>query len=123
MAATRTKKISLAAAATLAAVLGVVGAGRFVAFGQSNVAHTWTYSWNAPTVRPDLVNWYLVEFVVNNRDTLTIDRVAETRVVIPVDLGKDYKVRVRAHVDATRYGPWSNWSVMETFEEDPPSNE
>ena len=123
MAATRTRIFCLAAAATLAAVLGVVSAGRNVALGQSNVAHTWTYSWNAPTVRPDLVNWYYVEYVVNNRDTLLIDRIAETRVVIPVELGKDYKVRVRAHETADRFGPWSDWSVMETFEEDPPSNE
>ena len=112
----------LLAAATLAAALGVVCGGRNVALGQADAGTTWDYEWYAPTTGSP-VAYYRVQYVVNLTDTLHIERVAATRVSIPVVLGNDYKVRVMAFDASNRPGPWSDWSVMETFEEDPPSNQ
>lgn len=112
----------LLAAATLAAVLGLVSGGRNVALGQADTGSTWTYEWTAPTTGSPAA-YYLVEIVVNNVDTIHFERVAATRVDVPVELGSDYKVRVMAFDASDRPGPYSGWSQMETFEEDPPSNQ
>ncbi|MFO7610437.1 MAG: hypothetical protein R6X35_14825 [Candidatus Krumholzibacteriia bacterium] len=121
MASTRKKIIVLAAAGTLAAVLAVLLVGRNQAHGQAQATGTWTYRWAAPTTGAP-VDHYQVQLVANGRDTTVIDRVAETTVNIPVELGKDYMVRVRGVDGAGRVGPYSAWSLMETFEESPPTN-
>ena len=112
----------LLAAATLAAVLGLASSGRNVALGQADSASIWNYEWDAPTSGAP-VAYYCVEYVVNETDTFRIDRVAATRVSIPVVLGNDYEVRVMAFNASDVPGPWSATSHMETFEEIPPSNQ
>lgn len=121
MDATRKKFFVLAAAGTLAAVLGVLIGGRNLAHGQAQTTGTWTYRWTAPTTGAP-VHHYRVQCVANGRDTTVIDPVFGTSVDITVELGKDYKVRVRGFGGTGLPGPYSPWSLMETFEEAPPTN-
>ena len=112
----------LAAAGTLAAALALVSGGRNVAFGQSDVDRTWTYEWAAPTTG-SAPAWYQAELLTNSRDTTVIDRLPGATVTVPVVLGNDYQLRVRAYSAAGVPGPYSSWSAMETAEEAPPTNE
>ena len=122
MAAARPRYFCLAGALAFTAALAagslLVGSGQ----AQSTDGHTWTYRWTEP---PDgaPVAWYQVQLVTNGRDTTVIDRVAGTTVHIAVVLGNDYKIRVRGYTAAGVPGRYSDWSLMETFEQDPPTNE
>lgn len=121
MGAPRKNFFTLAAAGTLAAVLGAFTGGQDPAHGQAETTGIWTYRWTAPTSGAP-VAYYDVQFVANGRDTTVLNRVGGTTVHISVDLGSDYMLRVRAFNSANRPGPYSAWSVMETFEEAPPTN-
>jgi len=111
-----------ALAVTLAAALGALTGGWNAACGQSDTGRTWTYTWSAPTTGAP-VAWYQAQCVANSRDTTVIDDLHTTSVTVPVDLGSDYKIRVRAFNAVGEPGPFSAWSIMETAEEAPPTNE
>ncbi len=122
MAITKPRFFGLALAAALAAVLGALSGGWNAAYGQADTGRTWTYTWQAPTSGAP-VAWYQAQCVANGRDTTVIDNLHTTTVTVPVDLGSDYMIRVRAFNAIGQPGPYSGWSVMETAEEAPPTNE
>lgn len=117
----KVKYFALAGAVALSGALGMLAAGTNPAMGQDEDATVWTYEWTAPTTGAP-VAWYLVEVVANQRDTLRIDRVADTQVAIPVTMGQDYAVRVAAFDALGRRGPWSPWSMLESCEQPFPTN-
>ena len=117
-----TKKIStLVTAVALAGALGVVVGVRQCAFAQVAKPGGWTYTWTAPTTGSPVVK-YAVEISMNGAVIDTIFRVGATDITIEVIYGSDYSVRVAGIDAAERWGPWSAPSVLETAEEDPPSN-
>ena len=117
-----TKKIStLLTAVALVGTLGVFAGVRHCVFAQVGEAHTWQYEWTAPTTGSPAVK-YAVEVSTNGSVTNTITVMDATRVTIEVQYGNDYSVRVAGIDSAERWGPWSAPSVLETFEEDPPTN-
>jgi hypothetical protein len=117
-----TKKFStLVTAVALAGTLGVFVGVRQCAFAQVAKPDGWTYTWTAPTTGSPVVK-YAVEISMNGAVIDTVWAVGTTSIDIDVIYGSDYSVRVAGVDAADRWGPWSAPSVLETVEEDPPTN-
>ncbi len=77
------------------------------------------YVWTAPEYGTP-VHHYVVQILTNDIDTLTIDPVFVESVMVTVDYGNKYLVRVAAVDDAGVQGGYSLWAVPYTPELSPP---
>ena len=77
------------------------------------------FTWTMPTTGTP-VHHYLVQVLVNERDTLFYDPVMTESIMLPVVYGNKYRIRVAA-VDAYEIqGPLSIWSLPYIPEPAPP---
>ena len=77
------------------------------------------FSWTAPTIGTP-VHHYVVEVLVNERDTQIFDSVPSESLMLPVIYGNKYRLRVAAVDAAGIQGPQSIWSQPYTPELAPP---
>ena len=77
------------------------------------------FAWTAPTTGTP-VHHYVVEVLMNKRDTQMFDSVPSESIMLPVIYGNKYEVRVAAVDAAGIQGPQSIWSLPYTPELAPP---
>ncbi len=100
------------------ALVGLVSLPRIVG-ADVDTPVTEVYTWTAPT-EGTAVAYYMVQVMVNDVDTMTLDPVFSEEVSVGMQYGNKYRVRV-AGVDAAGHrGPYSSWSIPYTPELDPP---
>ena len=109
----------------LLAVVLILGVGIGTALVQENkvfdsqAAPDTEFTWTPPTTGTP-VHHYVVEVVINERETEVYDPVSSESIMLPVTYGNKYRVRVAA-VDAVDVqGPFSLWSQPYTPELAPP---
>lgn len=85
----------------------------------SNSAPEVKFFWTAPTTGPS-VHHYVAQVLVNEVDTLFFDPVTDDFIMLPVDYGKKYRIRVAAVADGNIQGPMSIWSLPYAPEIGPP---
>ncbi len=69
------------------------------------------YSWTAPEFGTE-VDHYVVQILVNDLDTLTINPVPSEYISVPVIYGNKYQVRVAGISAAGIQGGFSLWSIL-----------
>ena len=120
-----TKKTRATVFKVLLAVVLVLAVGTGTALVQENKtfnsqsAPDVEFSWTAPTVG-SAVHHYIVEVLVNERDTRIFDSVPSESIMLPVIYGNKYRLRVAAVDAAGIQGPHSLWSQPYTPELAPP---
>lgn len=105
------------------ALVSVVGIGTALVQENENadeqIAPDVEYTWTAPTTGTP-VDHYVAEVLVNEIDSYLIDPVHGESIMLPVQYGNKYQIRV-AGVDAANIqGPMSIWSLPYTPELGPP---
>ena len=77
------------------------------------------FTWTMPTTGTP-VHHYLVQVLVNERDTLFYGPVMTESIMLPVVYGNKYRIRVAAVDAAGIQGPMSIWSQPDSPELAPP---
>ncbi len=90
-----------------------------LSWGDVATAPAAEYTWTAPTYGTP-VHHYVVQILVNDVDTLTIDPVFSEQYTVDVIYGNKYLVRVAAVDAAGIQGGYSSWAVPYTPELTPP---
>lgn len=105
------------------ALVSVVGIGTALVQENKNeveqIAPDVEYTWTAPTTGTP-VDHYVAEVMVNDGDTYLIDPVPGESIMLPVQYGNKYQIRVAAVDAANAQGPMSIWSLPYTPELGPP---
>lgn len=103
---------------TLCCVFGIYSSKNIV-LGEIDGAPEAAYTWTAPDYGT-AVHHYVVEILVNDLDTTTINPVLSEFISVAVVYGNKYRVRVAAVDAAGVQGGFSPWSLAYTPELTPP---
>ena len=105
------------------ALVSVVGIGTALVQENKNAdeqsAPDVEYTWTAPTTGTP-ADHYVAEVLVNEVDSYLIDQVQGESIMLPVQYGNKYQIRVAAVDAADTQGPMSIWSLPYTPELGPP---
>ncbi|MEN8006187.1 MAG: hypothetical protein ABFS42_04190 [Candidatus Krumholzibacteriota bacterium] len=111
-------KVLLAVVLILAVGIGTALVQENKTFNSQSAPDT-EFTWTAPTTGT-AVHHYVVEVLINERDTRVFDPVPSESIMLPVVYGNKYRVRVAAVDAAGVQGPHSLWSLPYTPELAPP---
>ncbi len=89
------------------------------AWGGITSAPDEVYTWTPPEFGPP-VDHYIVQILVNDVDTLTIDNVPSEQMTVSMVFGNKYLVRVAGVTADGTLGVFSQWSIPFTPELGPP---